>query len=149
MGCPRCRKDLFTSIPCPQLLRQMREMRSNCMFPRAVRITFTWMPGELDPSITPPVIVQLVMEPPLAECCLGAGGFVVPHPRNHNSPANGHHYLCFCRRETRGSADAWEVTQQPRGRDRAQMANTGPFSSGPHHPLDKVTTESLTCHNLD
>lgn len=81
VGCPRCRKDLFTSIPSPQLLRQMREMRSNCMFPRAVRITFTWMLGELDPSITPPVIVQLVVEPPLAKCCLGAESFVVPPPK--------------------------------------------------------------------
>lgn len=81
VGCPRCRKDLFTSIPSPQLLRQMREMRSNCMFPRAVRITFTWMLGELDPSITPPVIVQLVVEPPLAKCCLGAESFVVPPPQ--------------------------------------------------------------------
>lgn len=113
------------------------------MFPGAVRITFTWMPGELDPALTSPVIMQLVMEEPaLAKCCLG----VKPLP--HYSPTSGHHYFRFVEQKTEAQRMP-EVTQQPRGRDRTRTASTGPFSSGPCHSLDKDTAKSLIHHNLD
>lgn len=53
---------MWLQAPCTQLLWQMWEMRSRRTFPGAGRMTFTRMPGELDPSL------------PLQSCAAGSGG---------------------------------------------------------------------------